>query len=63
MSELERLYNTVKGFNTSCRMSLEQQKIYTQLNEEYKSVTGARVTHSICNKDSFLKKVKSVIDA
>ena len=63
MSELERLYNTVKGFSTSCRMSLEQQKVYTQLNEEYRNVTGARVNHSICAKDNLLRKVKSVIDA
>jgi len=63
MSELERLYITVKGFKSSCRMSLEEQKIYTELNEEYKKVSGARVTHSICNKESFLRKVKAVIDA
>jgi hypothetical protein len=53
----------VGGFEASCRMNADQQKLYTELNEEYKKVTGARVTHSICNKVSFLNKVKAVIDA
>ncbi len=63
MSELERLYITVKGFSTSCRMSLEEQKIYSELNAEYRKETGSRVNHSICGKDNLLRKVKAVIDA
>tara|TARA_Y100000361_G_scaffold59875_2_gene52475 strand:- start:1118 stop:1321 length:204 start_codon:yes stop_codon:yes gene_type:complete len=63
MSNLEILYNTVKGFNASCRMSLEEQKIYYDLNAEYRKETGARVNHSICGKDNLLRKVKAVIDA
>ena len=44
-------------------MNEEQQKIYSELNQEYRNVTGARVNHSICGKDNLLRKVKAVIDA
>ena len=63
MEELKRLYILVRSFDASCRMSKEQQETYSQLNEEYKKITGFRATHSVCNKESFLKKVESVINA
>jgi hypothetical protein len=44
-------------------MSLDEQKVFSDLNAEYRRVTGARVNHSICSKENLLRKVKAVIDA
>ena len=44
-------------------MSKEEQNVYSELNEEYKRVTGSMVRHSICAKDNLLRKAKAVVYA
>ena len=63
MEELIKLYHKVAGLSVSCRMNNEQRIDYYELNNLFNEISGCRAKYSICNKSSFLKRVKTFIDA
>ena len=62
MQELIKQYHLVASFEASCRMNTDQRKEYEKLNVLFNELSGRRAKYSVCNRNSFLQRVKSFID-
>jgi len=62
MEDLIKLYHKVASLSASCRMTSKEREDFYKLNNIFNEVSGRRAKYSVCNKTSFLKRVKEFID-
>ncbi len=62
MEGLIKLYHKVASLSASCRMTSKEREDFYKLNNIFNELSGRRAKYSVCNKTSFLKRVKEFID-